>query len=131
MKILNTLVLTLLISLLSEAMATSDAGFESKKVAQCGPYSLLQYKYAVGFGRGIIHFENRYELEGATLKESVNLEFKSHSEGADLEGIEIYEYNPKTGAAIKYRKLSIHSWGKLFYMDVLENDGSKSRIECN
>lgn len=120
----------ILISLISAANATSDAGFEPKKIAQCGSYSLLQYKYVTFFGGGIVHSENRYELAEQDPKDTINVEFKSHSEGADLEATQVYEYNPRTGAAIQYRKLSIHSWGKLFYMDIAESNGGKSKINC-
>ncbi|GEM_PF-7008462 len=130
MKSLYLFLTMILASGFASAKATSDAGDEPKKIIECGIYHVYQDKYASAF-KGIIHLEHRYRMVNSDSKEEMNIDFKSHSEGADLSAVEIYEHNPATGAAIKYRKLSIVSWNHLFYMDVTESTGIKSKINCS
>lgn len=116
-------------SIVTFARATSDAGDEPKNIAKCGVYDLFQYKHVTLF-QGIIHKEHRYQILNNLSKETLNVEFQSHSEGATLKATEIYEQNPTTGAALKYRKLSIVSWNDLFYIEVAESTGAKSKMNC-
>jgi len=129
MNLLKLFLTVSLISVVTLARATSDAGDEPKNIAKCGVYDLFQYKHVTLF-QGIIHKEHRYQIVNNISKETMNVEFQSHSEGATLKATEIYEHNPTTGAASKYRKLSIVSWNDLFYIELLENTGAKSKVNC-
>lgn len=129
MKNLKLFMLSLMASSAVLANATSDAGFEPKKVAQCGTYSLYQYPYATFFS-GIVHKEHRYEIVNEATQERMNSSFESHSEGAKLSATEIYQHDPTTGAAIKYRKLEINSWMGMFDLAITESSGGKTKANC-
>lgn len=129
MTILKLISTIILVSVISSANATLGIGDEPKLIAKCDHYQLFQYKHATFFS-GVLHMEHRYQLINGVSKETLYTEFESHSEGANIKATEIYEHNPNTGAAIKYRKLSIVSWNNLFYMDVAENSGTQTKLNC-
>ena len=129
MKSLKLIAGLILYTAIAFANATSDAGLDPKNVAECGPYNLYQYLFATGF-HGIVHKEHRYYLTRQDETTSINLVFTGHLEGADLRGVEIYEYNPRTGASVNSRELTIVSHRNLFYMDILDSKTGKNKVSC-